>query len=501
MDIRAKKILYTKEKSPLEFKFDNLMAPPILAFLTQYDIDRLRYYATSLKYAGDTLEVQRQIDIIMKARGWKKMTAGTNRVVYRHLEDTSVVMKVAFREPALNDSLAEFRIQHLLKPFVSKVFDVSQCGTVALCERVKPITNLDQFMSVADDIFDLIVYKIIGKYVLEDIGVKFFMNWGLRELNGNGGNFGPVLLDYPYVYELDGNKLQCNALMSDKITHCGGMIDYDNGFNYLICDKCGKRYYAKNLQSFSKEDKINVIRKGADIAMRVQIEYNGKVEVYESGTNTIVKPQEIVPAAKVNVPKNVTAIIELPNGSVVDTSKNKPKNQSGGNSNNKPFNNKGKFNKQRKPSEPIKVDLALGKSIEDAMKNNTVKADVETDDTKKRWVAPEILDIDENHDVVKSIINTNNENVSNIAVDKTVEIEDESTDEEPEKDAEEELSDTDIDAIENEVLNTPEEEVQNIISSESIGSGATATDIGDLLSKYGISKSDFDEEDSDEDEE
>ena len=31
------------------------------------------------------------------------------------------------------------------------------------------------------------------------------MNYGLRE------GFGPVLLDYPYVFELDGRKLICNV--------------------------------------------------------------------------------------------------------------------------------------------------------------------------------------------------------------------------------------------------------------------------------------------------
>ena len=35
---------------------------------------------------------------------------------------------------------------------------------------------------------------------MADIGTNFFMNWGIRP------GFGPVLLDYPYVYELDGNK-------------------------------------------------------------------------------------------------------------------------------------------------------------------------------------------------------------------------------------------------------------------------------------------------------
>ena len=79
----------------------------------------------------------------------------------------------------------------------------------------------------------MIANKFIGKYVLEDIGTIWFKNWGIRP------GFGPVLLDYPYLFEVDIRDLYCYD-MTPLGLPCGGQIDYDAGFNILICTKCGK---------------------------------------------------------------------------------------------------------------------------------------------------------------------------------------------------------------------------------------------------------------------
>ena len=78
-------------------------------------------------------------------------------------------------------------------------------GVVGEAERVQPITSREEFLSCADEIYGLL-NMLTSKYVLADIGSRYFMNYGLR-----GNNFGPVLLDFPYLYEVDGNKLVCSA--------------------------------------------------------------------------------------------------------------------------------------------------------------------------------------------------------------------------------------------------------------------------------------------------
>lgn len=286
-----KRLLYPKCKTASEFNYDNLIVNPLLSYISMQDIMQLNKIATSIKYSSKPKEKYAMIDNIMSRIGFKKMASGTNRVVYRCLNDYRVIIKIAIDKVGLSDNGNEYKNQYLLKPFVTKCFEVSPCGTVGLFERVVPITSREEFVNISDDIFDLI-NNIIGKYVLEDIGEKYFMNYGLRE------GFGPVLLDYPYVFELDGRKLICNVPepFSEK-GYCGGEIDYDLGYNNLICRKCGKRFLATELKSDKKSGGIKIIVEGEDTIMRCVLKRGDQIvsklnsEVPVS-TNTIKSREE-----------------------------------------------------------------------------------------------------------------------------------------------------------------------------------------------------------------
>lgn len=292
--LNALEALYNKRKSPLEFNFDMLWAPPLLSLLTPQDIYELNRIAKSVKLAGKIDEKYKLIDQIMTNRGFVKLHAGTNRVVYRFIEDQRFVAKIAVDRVGLGDNPAEFKNQFLLKPFVTKVFEVSPCGTVAIVERVDAVMSREEFLSIADDVFSLLTKFFLGKYVLDDIGSWFFMNWGTRK------GYGPVLLDFPYVYELDGNKLYCNAkpIPGRRDIICGGQIDYDDGFNNLICTKCGRPYHARDLK---KEGKEKLIIVGGKKTMKVQVKIG----------NTVIKDSSKTQVAKVIEPvdeeKNVYA--------------------------------------------------------------------------------------------------------------------------------------------------------------------------------------------------
>ena len=223
------------------FDWEHFTHAPISSYISLPEIQYFDYIATSAKLAGKSKRYK--IDMmseVLRPKGFIYMTAGTNRVVFRNDYDQSFLLKIGFDSTGINDSLREFHNQEVLKPFVPKVFDVSARGTIGLVERVHPILNRAEFTSVAGQIFDILNKKILGKYVLEDIGTDFFKNWGLRD------GFGPVLLDYPYVYEIDGSKLVCNKPLPDG-TLCKGLIDYDEGFNTLVCELCGRRHTAKSL--------------------------------------------------------------------------------------------------------------------------------------------------------------------------------------------------------------------------------------------------------------
>lgn len=263
-------ILRSKNKSIDEFVFENLTIPPMWCYLTPQDVENLRKIATSLRLSSKVQEKYRMIDDIMRARGFRRFSRGTNRVVYSYLEDTRFVVKIAVDKVGMQDNPREFRNQHFLQPFVTKMFYVSPCGTVGFAERVKPISNIEEFREIADDVFYMLVYNILGEYVVEDCGNKFFKNYGVRL------GCGPVLLDYPYIYKLDGSKLICNHKDPDTGIVCGGEIGYDDGLNYLLCQKCGCKYLASDL----KDDNIinKMVKKGGN-KMKVRIVKGNKTLV------------------------------------------------------------------------------------------------------------------------------------------------------------------------------------------------------------------------------
>lgn len=261
--------LRSKRTTIDEFNYDRLTAPPIASMFTPQDIYELNQIAKSLRLSAKPQIKYHMIDQIMRRRGFEKFIGGTNRVSYRPLEDNRFLIKVAYDAIGLGDNPRELQNQFLFKPFVTKVFEITPCGTLGVFERVNPITSREEFLSIADDVFEVINTWFVGEYVLEDIGTKFFMNWGIRK------GFGPVLLDFPYVYKLDGNKLFCACPSHSPSGKCEGVIDYDAGFNFLYCTKCGVRYKAKDLAQAIEQKKV-IVKAEGEIEMKIRISGGSK---------------------------------------------------------------------------------------------------------------------------------------------------------------------------------------------------------------------------------
>lgn len=282
--------LYTKRKEIKEFDYDKLITAPMSSILTINDIGDLHNIATSIKYAGNVDKKKEMIDQIMKRRGFKFYFSGTNRVAYRFLELPSLISKVAVDKIGTTDTPAEYRNQFYIKPFCTKIFEVAPyTGAVGFMEKVNPITSKAEFLSVADDIFTLMKTKIIGKHVADDLGCKSYMNFGVRHLS-NGCTFGPVVLDFPYLYKLDPAKTICKRELDGPYGKyiCGGEIDYDTGFDKLVCSCCGRVYTAQELSDDTPDVKIFMFGQninGRNIKMGTQIISGGKV-IMDSGRVT-----------------------------------------------------------------------------------------------------------------------------------------------------------------------------------------------------------------------
>ena len=275
-------ILKTAPRKPIEELFDSMWMPHWTNYLTQSDVENLRRIATSKKYAGNMDLKYRMIDNIMKSRGFRRFAGGTNRLVFAHYEDPTILAKVAVDKVGMTDNPYEYKAQVLLKPYCTKMLQVTDCGTVGFAERVLPVTSVKEFKLIAGDVFDIIMNKIIGKYIMEDIGTEFYMNWGIRK------GFGPVLLDYPYVFETEGAKLYCQNVLPNGMI-CNHEIDYDSGFNKLVCTGCGKIYTASDLKKDRAMNNI-VIVKGGSKPMNVKIIKGGQVVSQNYSSDTIKKP-------------------------------------------------------------------------------------------------------------------------------------------------------------------------------------------------------------------
>ena len=288
--------LMTDRMSALKFDFDALKAPPLASLISVQCLNDLRSIAVDPRLASKPKERRQYVRSILGQYGFIENGAGTNRICFRHCDVNSIVIKVAIAKTALVDNLNEFMNQRVLKPFVCKCFETTQCGTIGLFEKVDPITTKEQFKSIAPDVFDLLVTCFDGRYILEDVGSNYYLNYGIRH------GFGPVLLDYAYMYEIDPAKLKCWRPDPNSPTGtCDGELDQDIGFNNIVCTKCGKKYIAKDLQKKSKPSwLINNDNKG-ELNMKIAL-VRGNQEVYSAriGKEEVWKTASNIPVNKIN---------------------------------------------------------------------------------------------------------------------------------------------------------------------------------------------------------
>lgn len=279
LDVFTARRMATRELP--RYFFESIQGPNIYQFFHQSEIDYLKHIILNNK--NDVKLTM--MNALMSSKGFSRLAAGTNRIVYRFLDDPSFLVKVALDRVGLQDNLREFQNQRILKPFVTKIFSVTPDGLMATTERCIPVTRKEEFESIIEDVFYIIV-SIIGEYVMEDIGKGFFRNWCIRP------SFGPVLCDYPYLYRVDEAKLFCNKVDMKTRIRCGGQIDYDDAFNYLICTKCGKRYLAAELEDKSSNNKTITTRFGGKYPMNISIMMPDG-SIYNSGisSRTFVKPK------------------------------------------------------------------------------------------------------------------------------------------------------------------------------------------------------------------
>lgn len=236
-----------------EFDYGGLTRPPIHSYLPFNVINQIKNLVHDPKLMAKPSQKYKLMNDILRPIGFRHLASGTNRRTFYSTFDDGIVLKIGLDSVGEEANLREFQNQYFIQPFCAKTFDVLPDGLIALSERVEPMKEEDYKNTWSSDIFDFIFQILNRGYIMEDVGGNFFKNWGVRF------GFGPVLLDYPYIYEIDWHKLKCSK--KDPITNdkCLGDLDYDysRGMSEIICTKCGARYSAKYLAKLVNVSEIN----------------------------------------------------------------------------------------------------------------------------------------------------------------------------------------------------------------------------------------------------
>lgn len=265
-------------KKKIKFNWYGIVNPPLSHYLPNEVIMKLDEISNSVRLMNNPTkryEVQNQI---LEPYGFRPLNSGTNRRAFYHVNDINVILKLGSDKIGKHDNIAEYNLQTTLAPFCTRVFDVSPTGVCQLAERVETITR-DQFKDqYASEVFSFIIGLFYRGYIMEDVGANFFKNWGIRR------GFGAVILDFPYVYEVDYSKLKCSKRDPFTNIQCDGYLDYDydGGMSQLICEKCGARYSAKYLAKKIPSNAIQQIIRKKEYSMAL---FNDNVKVYVTETN------------------------------------------------------------------------------------------------------------------------------------------------------------------------------------------------------------------------
>ena len=162
---------------------------------------------------------------------------GTNRYAFKL---DGFVIKFATDNDGKIDNFKEFKMAKRLFPYVTKVYEVSQNGTMMVAEYVQPFESYSEMLQYASEIRKILT-DMGSVYLIGDVGItdKNYSNWGLRI-----GTSTPVCLDFAYVYEVSSDLFVC------KYCQTNAMLVPNKDFTELHCSNpsCGKKYLFEDIR-------------------------------------------------------------------------------------------------------------------------------------------------------------------------------------------------------------------------------------------------------------
>lgn len=307
--------------------YDSWQSPPLARWFTPQDVKFIEDVAVSPTLTTHPIEKYHLLDEFMASRGFKTEIGGTNRRFYSSVELPQFGAKISTSFEGFKNNKDEFNVQHVLKPYCTKVYDVTQSGAIAL-DEVGIRVDKDSIVDYGDQIFDIldIVFRR-RKIAMTDVGIATPKQWVIRK------NFGPILCDFPSVVILDPKKCYCTKRIKRHGIEmpCNGLIDFDLGFNKMECTVCGQKYEIKSLMATNASTinrnttyvKGGSNRKGEISNMSIEIIFE-KDDVIIDGVSQKTKQQVVAPRASSfidmeHAPKAASTPTPVPVAGVLNT--------------------------------------------------------------------------------------------------------------------------------------------------------------------------------------
>jgi hypothetical protein len=234
----------------------------ILQYFSKTLLEELYRVCMNPVISDNNLKVSAMLDLLNKHNvDYVELGPGTNRLAV--LID-NYVFKIALDKWGMRDNLNEFTVSQELQPYVVKTYETNEL--ISVCEYVTLISR-EEFEE-QKDVIRSILSILAESYLLGDVGTvsKNFCNWGYRD-NGE-----LVILDFAYIYRVQGDELLCSKDQS--------ILEYDENFHNLRCPTCGKKYTFMDVRrkiTMEQEKREN------DIAKQLAYKLSKPVQEFNEG--------------------------------------------------------------------------------------------------------------------------------------------------------------------------------------------------------------------------
>src|SRR5574344_609143 len=209
-------------------------------YVTSQTCNKLKGICNNFDIPDNNVRADIMMKEVLHQEGFKEIGCGTNRIVVSNkICNYDIVFKIALDNRGIEDNNSEMRLsKHTCDELGITCDTYYNNGLVAISENY-PAMNSDQMYENEEEVLDML-HELSKYYVLNDVGLKQFRNWGIK--NGI-----IKLIDFAYLTPLD--KIKTKRCLSDD---CNGKIIYTKDLSGFKCKKCGRQYRFAELISDKK---------------------------------------------------------------------------------------------------------------------------------------------------------------------------------------------------------------------------------------------------------